>query len=111
LLIVASVVMSGGSGRAAWRVGLRDRRKLPSPNAGWSEATVAGALGLRLCGPIWRKGKLASDFWLGDPDARAEVTNADLQRMNRLARMATWLFSGGLVIVFSLGWVPVGWPS
>ena len=31
--------------------------------------------------------------------------------MNRLARMATWLFSGGLVIVFSLGWVPVGWPS
>ena len=111
LLIVVSAAMSGGSASAAWRVGLRDCHKLPSPNAGWSEATAAGALGLRLCGPIWRKGKLASDFWLGDPDARAEVTNADLQRMNRLARMATWLFSGSLVIVFALGWVPVGWLS
>ena len=111
LLIVVSAAMSGGSASAAWRVGLRDCHKLPSPNAGWSEATAAGALGLRLCGPIWRKGKLASDFWLGDPDARAEVTNADLQRMNRLARMATWLFSGSLVIVFALGWIPVGWLS
>ena len=109
LLLVVSAAVSGGSGSAAWRVGLQDHRKLPSLNAGWAEATAAGALGIRLCGPIWRKGKLASDFWLGDPGARAEVTNTDLQRMNRLARVATWGFAGVLMIVFVLGWTPVGW--
>ena len=109
VLLVASTAISGGSASAAWRVGLRDRHKLPSPNAGWAEATAAGALGIRLCGPIWRKGKLASDFWLGDPDARTDVSSTDLQRMNRLARTATWGFSGGLVMMFVLGWTPLGW--
>ena len=109
VLLVASAAISGGSASAAWRVGLRDRHKLPSPNAGWAEATAAGALGIRLCGPIWRKGKLASDFWLGDPDARTDVSSTDLQRMNRLARTATWGFSGGLVMMFVLGWTPLGW--
>jgi adenosylcobinamide-phosphate synthase len=40
----------GGDGRAAWRMALRDGRRHPSPNSGYSEAAYAGALGLRLGG-------------------------------------------------------------
>ncbi|MDE3016527.1 MAG: cobalamin biosynthesis protein CobD [Pseudomonadota bacterium] len=36
---------------AAWRVMWRDAHKHASPNAGWPEAAMAGALGIRLGGP------------------------------------------------------------
>ena len=35
----------------AFRIMLRDARKHRSPNAGWPEAAMAGALGIRLGGP------------------------------------------------------------
>src|SRR3546814_16221655 len=39
--------VAGGGG---WAVLRRDRRKHASPNAGWPEAALAGALGIRLAG-------------------------------------------------------------
>ena len=48
LLIVAAAYLSGGSGRDAWRVMLRDHRKTESPNAGWPMSAAAGALEVRL---------------------------------------------------------------
>jgi len=42
---------AGGGGRAAAATALRDAKKHASPNAGWPEAAMAGALGLRLGGP------------------------------------------------------------
>jgi len=48
LLIVAAAYVSGGSGRDAWRVMLRDHRNTESPNAGWPMSAAAGALGVRL---------------------------------------------------------------
>ncbi|PZQ65410.1 MAG: cobalamin biosynthesis protein CobD [Phenylobacterium zucineum] len=41
------VALAGGGG---WRVMLADARKHASPNAGWPEAAMAGALGVRLGG-------------------------------------------------------------
>jgi adenosylcobinamide-phosphate synthase len=45
----ALVAAAGGGG---WRVMLRDARHHASPNAGWPEAAMAGALGVRLGGPV-----------------------------------------------------------
>jgi adenosylcobinamide-phosphate synthase len=53
LLICAAAALHGGAGRgrAALDVMLRDARQHRSPNAGWPEAAMAGALGLSLGGP------------------------------------------------------------
>jgi len=56
--------------RRAWnslKVFLRDRNKHPSPNAGQSEAAMAGALGLRLGGISYYDGKPSNKPELGDP--------------------------------------------
>ncbi len=49
---------------AAWRVMLRDARHHRSPNAGWPESAVAGALDVRLSGPRIYDGQVAEEPWL-----------------------------------------------
>ena len=49
---------------AAVRVMLRDARNHRSPNAGWPESAMAGALGIRLGGPRVYAGTEAADPWL-----------------------------------------------
>ena len=51
--------------RAAWRIMRRDAAKHRSPNAGWPEAALAGALGLALAGPRRYAGAWTGDPWLG----------------------------------------------
>ena len=55
----------------------QDARHHRSFNAGWPEAALAGALGVRLCGPRSYHGELADEPWLnaaaGDPVA-ADIT-------------------------------------
>jgi adenosylcobinamide-phosphate synthase len=84
LVAAVSAVLPGYSGRKALRVGLEQHAVLPGPNAGWSEAAVAGALGRRLVGPIWRNGQLVTDRWLGDPADPPLETAGDYQAGSRL---------------------------
>jgi adenosylcobinamide-phosphate synthase len=55
----------------------QDARQHRSINAGWPEAAMAGALGVRLCGPRHYDGELADEPWLNagaaDP-AAADIT-------------------------------------
>ena len=51
LLIVATAALAGCDARAAFARRVRDAPKHKSPNAGWPEAALAGALGLALGGP------------------------------------------------------------
>lgn len=57
----------------------KDARHHRSINAGWPEAAMAGALGVRLCGPRSYHGKPADEPWLNaaarDP-AAADITGA-----------------------------------
>jgi adenosylcobinamide-phosphate synthase len=85
-IILAASLMPGmdvgGAMRAVWR----DARHHRSPNAGWPEAAMAGALGLRLAGPRVYGEQRVEDGWMGD--GRAEATPADLRRALALYRLA-----------------------
>lgn len=57
----------------------KDARYHRSPNAGWPEAAMAGALGVRLCGPRSYDGEVADEPWLNGsaPDpATIDITRA-----------------------------------
>ena len=88
LVALVAAVLPACSGRKALRVGLGQHALLPGPNAGWSEAAVAGALGRRLVGPIWLKGQLVTDQWLGDPADPPLATAADYGRASRLVAIS-----------------------
>ncbi|MBL7035505.1 MAG: cobalamin biosynthesis protein CobD [SAR324 cluster bacterium] len=94
LLSATAALFPGYSGRKALKVGWQDHAKLSSLNAGWCEATAAGALKIRLCGPIWREGKLAHNYWLGNAEDREGATAMDIQLVSRLALASTLIISG-----------------
>lgn len=56
----------------------RDHARHASPNAGWPEAAMAGALGVRLAGPLRYDGVLHDKPWIGGEGRAAGV--ADLRR-------------------------------
>ncbi len=49
-----------------WRIMLRDGRNHPSPNSGYPEAAMAGALGVRLGGPSTYGGVLSVKPYIGE---------------------------------------------
>ncbi len=51
LLLSLAAAITECKGGAALRIGWRDARKHPSPNAGWPEAAMASALSIQLGGP------------------------------------------------------------
>jgi adenosylcobinamide-phosphate synthase len=77
LLIVAAAALSGStSAGGAWHTMIGDASKHASPNAGYPEAAMAGALGLALGGPRSYHGKDVEGAWLGD--GRREAKAADV---------------------------------
>jgi len=77
LLIVAGAALGGSTSAAsAWHTMLGDASKHASPNAGYPEAAMAGALGLALGGPRSYEGKETDGAWLGD--GRREAKAADV---------------------------------
>ncbi|HEX5610555.1 MAG TPA: cobalamin biosynthesis protein [Solirubrobacterales bacterium] len=72
----------GGSPASAWAAVRRDAGAHPSPNAGQLEAAFAGALGLRLGGPLAYNGRVENRPPLGDGRAPGR---ADVHRAARLS--------------------------
>ncbi|MCC2975900.1 adenosylcobinamide-phosphate synthase CbiB [Sphingomonas sp. PL-96] len=88
----AVLCLAGGGG---WRTMRRDAHRHASPNAGWTEAAMAGVLRVRLAGPVAYDGVVSDKPWIGgsfrDPDAR------DLGRALRVYRRAClflWILAG-----------------
>ena len=86
--------LASGRVRPALRVMWRDGGLHRSPNAGWPEAAMAGALGVRLSGPRIYHGAMAPEPWVnaGAPDPTA----GDLDRGLALYRRAMWLLAAAL---------------
>jgi len=107
LTVFVAHFLPGYSSRKAWEVGLSQHHLAPGPNSGWSETAFAGALELRIAGPIWKQGVLVTDIWLGSPNDRTDAGFTDLRRAIRLAEWVTLVFtllillpSLGIIIVF-----------
>jgi adenosylcobinamide-phosphate synthase len=66
LLMIPVAAGLGLDWRGALRTLWRDRRKASSPNAGWPEAAMAGALGVRLGGPSTYFGRLVDKPFIGE---------------------------------------------
>jgi adenosylcobinamide-phosphate synthase len=86
LLILASVLCNDASAGAAWRAIRRDAARHRSPNAGYPEAAMAGALGLSLAGPRFYAGIRVEDAFMGD--GRREAEAKDIRRALALYRCA-----------------------
>jgi adenosylcobinamide-phosphate synthase len=86
LLIVAAAFKQGASARRAVRAVWRDASHHRSPNAGYPEAAMAGALGLSLAGPRVYGGVRVDDALMGD--GRREASAADIRDALALYRYA-----------------------
>ncbi len=87
------IAVAGGGGFATmWR----DAQAHASPNGGWPEAAMAGALGRRLGGPVSYDDEPAARAWLGDgafPDA---VDLSCALWIYRRACLLLWIIVGGI---------------
>lgn len=70
------------AGAGGWRIMLRDASRHASPNAGWPEAAMAGALHLCLAGPIAYDGMAQDKPWIGA--GRRDLKAADIDAALRL---------------------------
>ena len=105
MILIAAAGICGEDRKTAAEIWKRDRRKHASPNSGQCEAVMAGALGLRLCGPASYFGKTVDKPYIGD--ARREAEAEDIRRACRMEQAGSWLCLG-LLGVIRLGIVLLG---
>lgn len=99
LIAGAASFTKGASASAAWRATWRDGPKHASPNAGYPEAAMAGALGLSLAGPRSYHGKETEGAWMGD--GRREANAADIRAaLNLYARADGLLIALVCIVAF-----------
>ena len=92
LLIAAAAMTNRAAATEAWRAVVRDARHHRSPNAGWPEAAMAGALGLALAGPRSYGGIEVADAFMGN--GRRAATAADIRKALALYRRADAMLIG-----------------
>jgi adenosylcobinamide-phosphate synthase len=97
--ITGLLIALAARSRAALEVMMRDARKHASPNAGFPEAAMAGALGIRLGGPRAYEGEVHELPWFGD--GRIEANADDMQRAGRLYVTAL-LLHGAIILALWL---------
>jgi adenosylcobinamide-phosphate synthase len=86
LIVAAALATPGASAAGAVRAIVRDAHRHRSPNAGYPEAAMAGALGLALAGPrIYATGRV-DDALMGD--GRRDATSDDIDAALALFRRA-----------------------
>ena len=99
-LIALSAPAAGGAIRDALRVMVRDHAVHRSPNAGWPEAAMAGALGLALAGPRTYASGPVLDPYI-NPAGLAAAAPADIDRALR-AMIGAGLLHAALYVVLAV---------
>ena len=90
------ICIAGGGG---WRVMLRDAHRHLSPNSGWPESAMAGALGVRLGGGAAYDGEWIARAHLGDGPRPMPTDLFRALGNYRRACLALWLIAGLLLWV------------
>ncbi|TRB04948.1 cobalamin biosynthesis protein CobD [Agrobacterium tumefaciens] len=100
LFVIAAFFVKGASPEGAIAAIRRDARHHRSPNAGWPEAALAGALGFALAGPRSYGGQMIEARFMGE-GGRATLVAGDIRTALQLARIADGLLIGlfGLVAI------------
>ena len=93
-LVLASFFAPTANPLRALKTMLRDAGKHRSPNAGWCEAAMAGALNLALAGPRRYSNTIIKDAWMGNGTARAKAV--DIERA---------LYMYIIALIINTGWV------
>jgi adenosylcobinamide-phosphate synthase len=102
LIALAALVMPRAQAGRAWRTMWRDAPRHRSPNAGWQEAALAGALDFALAGPRVYPDETVDDPWMGD--GRANLTAQDIRAGLRL-----YLAACAMTAVLIAGLWTVAW--
>ncbi|MFZ2994775.1 adenosylcobinamide-phosphate synthase CbiB [Sphingobium sp.] len=92
----ALICLAGGG----WAIMMRDARLHASPNAGWTEAAMAGALGVKLAGPVSYDGDKHDKPWIGT--GRSDTNASDIRRALALYRRAClllWMLAGAMLLL------------
>lgn len=91
------LAVSGPAWRSALKVMLADAGRHRSPNAGWPEAAMAGALGIRLSGPRIYDGAVSAEPWVNE--AGTDPGPMELGRGLTLYLAAMLVLAGLLAVV------------
>ena len=97
LIALSALIVPKCSPAKALAIGYRQAALLPSPNSGWPEAAIAGAIRRRVVGPIWREGQLVTDIWIGDPNDPPASERADVVRASTII-LLSGLVSAALAV-------------
>ncbi len=97
LIVAAAYLTPGASASGAFGAVMRDASRHRSPNAGYPEAAMAGALGLALAGPRYYDGELVEDVWMGDGRYAADAD--DIRAALTLYRRADMLLIGVVALL------------
>ena len=100
LLIGAAAMKTPGAATEAWRTVWFDAPRHRSPNAGYPEAAMAGALGLSLAGPRVYGGVRVDDATMGG--GRWDANATDIRRALALYRRADTILIAVLAVATAM---------
>jgi adenosylcobinamide-phosphate synthase len=105
LFVSAAALTKDADPAAAWRAVRRDAARHLSPNAGYPEAAMAGALGLSLAGPRSYGGVSVDDALMGA--GRRDANAADIRRALALFHSADAILIAVLAVIEFLLILPI----
>ena len=95
LLVVISSFLLNLDGKSSFNVMIRDARKCPSPNSGYTMASTAGALNIQL---------IKKDTYILGDDNKVIVAD-DISKAVKLSKLTIILFTIIMIIIFILVYV------
>jgi adenosylcobinamide-phosphate synthase len=98
LMTLAALLLPGADAAQAFAVTLSDARRHRSPNAGWPEAALAGALGFALNGPRAYHGVPTEEPWTNEA-GRKVLDAPDIWQALRLYLRACLLLGTGVAVL------------
>jgi adenosylcobinamide-phosphate synthase len=102
IIVLTAAIMNGTSGRGAAAAMARDAKRHVSPNAGWPESALAGALTIRLGGPRSYEGHEVDLAWMGN--GRENLELKDISEGLRLYGTGLNLLTLMVVIACIISW-------